>query len=417
VTHPNSDRLRILFVTPYVPQPLRPRSWRFIQELEARGHDVTLAVASTGHDPLEPLDELRRGGIRVLHAPVTRSRRYLNYSMSLLLGEPLQHGHAWSPGLAHAIRKELESKRYDILHVEHLRAARYALAASDITSRQKTRRVWDAVDCISTLLVGMTEFAPTAFLRLAARLELPRTERDECRLMPRFDRILVASETDRQDLLALAQRSDTAQRIDDRARVIPNGVGLPSATRAAKPANRREPVVAFTGVMRYHANEAAAAWLIQEIMPRVWRQNPPVRLVLAGADPTKRLRRLIGPASDRIRLAGRVPSLSDCLEDAAVAVAPLRYGTGIQNKVLEAWAARTPVVADPRTASALAAVDGHDLLTATTADEFAETILRLLADPDLRERIGAAGHRRAVEEFRWERIVDRLEQSYRELLE
>jgi glycosyltransferase involved in cell wall biosynthesis len=90
----------------------------------------------------------------------------------------------------------------------------------------------------------------------------------------------------------------------------------------------------FTGKMSYHANLAAALDLIRDIMPRIWAHRPEVRVQIVGRNPPAWLRR--AARDPRVEIVGTVPDLRPYLARATLAVCPLRYAVGIQNKVLEA---------------------------------------------------------------------------------
>lgn len=408
--------MNILFVTPYVPQPLRPRSRAWLKGLVERGHSVTLAVVSSDSDAPESLNRLRSLDISLVHARVGGFRRLVNYLAAILHGEPLQARHAWSPPLARTLKRILAGSDYDILHVEHLRGARYALTLRGDAERRGTRVVWDAVDCISSLLEGMSSSNPQLRWRLAARMELRRTRQFESRARHRLDLVLVASEDDRKTLVELNGASKPGGSAHDRVRVVPNGVRV-TPKGDLTPAGERPPLIVFSGVMSYHANTAAGTWLLSEIMPRVWRLDPTVRVVLAGAHPPHSLRKLARANEDRVLLTGAVERLEPYLQQASVAVAPMLYGAGTQLKVLEAWASGTPIVTDERTAHALGVADGEGLLIARTADEFASALLRLLGDSGLRDRLGSTGYGIARNSFSWAQGCERLIAAYRELLD
>jgi glycosyltransferase involved in cell wall biosynthesis len=130
--------------------------------------------------------------------------------------------------------------------------------------------------------------------------------------------------------------------------------------------------------MSYHANVTAASHLIQDIMPRIWKHRPEVKLLIAGKNPPRSLVELAAsarkhePVSRRpavastpaVTVTGSVPDMRPYLNRATISVAPLLYGAGIQNKVLEAMACATPVVASPRAVSALSAQGWRDIVVA-----------------------------------------------------
>jgi glycosyltransferase involved in cell wall biosynthesis len=166
--------------------------------------------------------------------------------------------------------------------------------------------------------------------------------------------------------------------------------------------------------MSYHANVSAALHLVQDIMPLVWRHKPSARVWVVGKDPPRAIRRLQA-IDDRVEVTGTVPDLRPYLLGAMVAAVPAPYGAGIQNKVLEAMACGTPVVASPRALSSLNVADGRHALVAHCPAAFADAILSLMEDRALRRRLGHDA-RCYVEAYHdWRAIVKQLEAIYGEL--
>jgi glycosyltransferase involved in cell wall biosynthesis len=97
-------------------------------------------------------------------------------------------------------------------------------------------------------------------------------------------------------------------------------------------------------------------------------------------------------------------------------VAPVTYGAGIQNKVLEALACGTPVVASPQAVSALDVRPGEHLLVEDGAEAFAQAVLGLLGNAGLRARLGSAGRRYVETHHNWDGIAARLEDVYADVL-
>jgi glycosyltransferase involved in cell wall biosynthesis len=100
-----------------------------------------------------------------------------------------------------------------------------------------------------------------------------------------------------------------------------------------------------------------------------------------------------------------------------VAVVPAVYGAGIQNKVLEAMACGTPVVATESAVSALNLKPDHDLLVANKTEAFARQVLRLMDEPNLRQTIGANGLEYVRRYHAWPEIGANLETIYRSVIE
>ena len=91
---------------------------------------------------------------------------------------------------------------------------------------------------------------------------------------------------------------------------------------------------------------------------------------------------------------------------------PLVYGAGIQNKVLEAMACGTPVIANGRATAALSCKSGRDLVVADEAGEFSQKIVALLESPTYRNSIGQAGREYVEKNHSWDAVASKLEQVY-----
>jgi len=402
--------MNILFVVPYTPNLIRVRSYQLLRGLARRGHAVTLAALWSTEDERADLTRLGSEGIRIIARQLTRRRSALNCASVLPKGAPLQSAFCWEPSLAADIDAALSRQTFDVVHVEHLRGARYGL---DVLARRgATRRpavVWDSVDCISYLFEQAAHGSRSAKGRLMTRLELGRTRRHEGQLVAAFDRTLVTSEIDRQALLALAEAYTSHGSLPP-VTVVPNGVDLAYFSPTDEP--RRPATLVFSGKMSYHANVTAAAYLLEQVMPQVWAQRPTVRVQIVGKDPPPLLRRMADDTLGVVELTGAVPDMRPYLRQATLAVAPIPYGAGIQNKVLEAMACGTPVVATRQAVVALAARPGVDVAVADEPQAMAVAILSLIDDAHRREALGRAGRVYVERHHAWERIIHSLESVY-----
>jgi glycosyltransferase involved in cell wall biosynthesis len=224
----------------------------------------------------------------------------------------------------------------------------------------------------------------------------------ESQALDSVDRVLVASQRDAD---ALRERNPHC-----RITVVTNPVDLERFTPGG---GRRSPTVVMTGKMSFHANAVAASWFAEAVWPLVRARHHDARLVIAGAQPPRSVRRL---AADDIRVTGYVDDLAETIRSAAVAVAPLRYAAGVQNKVLEAMACATPVVATPAAVGDLAVRHLHDVLIAERPDELAAHVRLLLRDHDFARDVGIAGRRYVERHHSIPALADRLEAEYRATL-
>jgi glycosyltransferase involved in cell wall biosynthesis len=295
---------------------------------------------------------------------------------------PLQAAYCRSRANERYLQDLVADGGYDVVHVEHLRASTLGQAIRGIP------KIYDSVDCISLLFERAAASSPQAHTRWMARLELPRTRRYEGLLGQGYDRILITSAEDRTALQNLNLRYGL-RLCDEIIRVLPNGIDMDYFAPMDLP--RQEETLIFSGKMSYHANVATALYLGNEIMPLIWRERPNVRLWIVGKEPPAAVRDLA--RDERVTVTGYVSDLRPYLAQAMVALSPMAYGVGIQNKILEAMALATPVVTSASACGSLAAIPGTDLLTGQSARELAQAALQLLQDPARARQIGESGRR------------------------
>lgn len=419
--------MKILFVVPYTPNPIRVRPYQLLRTLQRRGHDVTLATLWQNEQERQELAALEALGLTIIAQPLSKSRSLWNCIQTLPTQAPLQAAYCWQPHFAQQLQSLVQQQIFDVIHVEHLRGARYGLAIKAAANNLARRPpiVWDSVDCISHLFAQAAVRSRSRSGRLLTRLELQRTRRYESWLLDQFDQVLVTSAGDQQALLALrsqeaAKRLATGQRNGQMPGekplvVLPNGVDLEQTEK-----NRIEKfakTLVFSGKMSYHANVTAALHLVQEIMPRVWAEDPAVQIQIVGKDPPAQIRALatasgVSSQGDKVVVTGAVPTMYPYLSQATMAVAPILYGAGIQNKVLEAMACGTPVIASHQAASGLQARPGYDLLVADSAADFAAAILALLQNPAQQTQLSQAGRAYVEKVHAWDAVGAQLETLY-----
>jgi glycosyltransferase involved in cell wall biosynthesis len=147
-------------------------------------------------------------------------------------------------------------------------------------------------------------------------------------------------------------------------------------------------------------------WFCRAVWPAIHQRRPEVKLQIVGRRPAPAVQRL--SEQPGVEVVGQVPDIRPFVQRAAVAVVPLQIARGVQNKVLEALAMGTAVVASPMCVAALHAQAGVHLRTAATAAEWIDTILELLGDEGQRRRLGVAGRRYVEEQHRWDVCLEPL---------
>jgi glycosyltransferase involved in cell wall biosynthesis len=409
--------MNVLFIVPYVPNQIRVRPYNLIRQLVEHGHGVT--VVAPWHHPAERdgLAALEALGIHVETRKVSPARVAWNCLRAIPTGMPLQANYSWQPDLAERTRELAVDGSgmgpYDIVHVEHLRGARYGLLLKQASlSRGDSIPpiVWDSVDSIGYLFRQASKHSRRRWSRWVTSFEQKRSARYERWLLSQFDHVLVTSRKDQEELgttnLDAKNRSPVS--------ILANGVDPDAFHPPADGSTRIASDVVVSGKMSYHANVSMVLHLVEDIMPMVWAERPDIRLLVVGKDPPSVLRSLA--KNPRIVVTGWVPKVAEYLQNASLSLTPLTYGAGIQNKVLEAMACATPVVAYPKAVASMEVQDGREAILPTDPAQFAAGTLKLLANPESRRRIGNAGHRYIRRHHDWSSLGSRLEEIYDDVI-
>jgi sugar transferase (PEP-CTERM/EpsH1 system associated) len=388
--------MNILFIASRFPYPpLQGDSLRAYHQIRmlSRRHRITLLAPAPADQG--SLGHVARFCERIVTIPASPLRRAVHAAASFINKLPLQTNYWFERRHAEAARKLIDSTPFDLAHVQLVRMAPIAQALNRLP------RVIDLIDALS-LNFARRATRGASILHPLWRLEATRLAAYERRLLDIYDRAIVVAAADR---IAIGAR--------DNLHVVPNGVDARAI--AFRRDGRDRSLIVMSGRMGYAPNAEGAAWFAREVMPLIAREAPHARFMIVGADPPTSMGRL---AVNGVQVTGAVPSVMPYLHRAAVAVAPLLSGAGMQNKVLEAMAAGAPVVATPIAAAGLGlAVASEHLLIARDAKEFACHALNLLGDQK-RAAMLATNARRLVEEhYSWERSARELERIYQLAIE
>jgi len=403
--------MRILFVTPYPPSRIRIRSYGFLTQLQ-REHEVVVLAQVSSEQEQADVETLRQQGFEVAVVQESKRRAVLRSGLALFGRLPLQVAYAQSASFAQAAQCLCERRKFDVVHVEHLRG---------INSMQQLIRthplVWDAVDCISLLCKHTAKSGPSLSVRAVAMLEQKRTQRYEAEMVKRLPHIIITSERDRQAMIDLFRTHignsvHSDEELGANIRVLPSGVDLEYFYPIQQ--ERRNCNIVFSGKMSYHANVATALYLHQQIMPLIWQRHPEATLTIAGSNPPESVQRLA--RDPRVEVTGYVDDIRPYIRRAMVMVCPMVYSVGLQNKVLEGMALGTPVVVASQPASALSARPGRDLLVANSTQEFADAALRLMNDTELRETLSQCGRKYVEHQHDWRMVTNRLVNVYEQAI-
>ncbi len=200
---------------------------------------------------------------------------------------------------------------------------------------------------------------------------------------------------------------------DAHVSIIPNGVDYDYYKTSLEEGSK--PSVVFTGVMDFNPNVNGILWFCKHVLPLIRKTYPDIKFYVVGRKPVKEIQNL-QTNNPFIKVTGEVEDIRPYVNKSWVFVCPLRSGSGIKNKLLEAWAMAKPVVATSISCGSLPIVHKENIFVADTPEQFAEHTISLLKDTSLRRRIGEQARNTVVEGFSWDAQVEKYNALYKEVL-
>lgn len=381
--------MKILVVLPRFPYPLEKgdklRAYYLIKELSKNNQVFLFCVSHTKVLP-EYIEQLRPYclAIKVVHSP--RLVNYKNVVRNYLHTKSLQIGYWDSLKARRGYRRFEKEVCPDVLYSQMVRTM-------PLVSRSTTPKVMDFQDALSMNTERRMEQA-RGLWRYILHFEFKMLRSTEYNAFRIFDALTIISEID-SEAIPHRKNGDIV--------VVPNGVDFDHFHPMER--EKRYDIV-FCGNMSYEPNVHAARYLVQQVMPLVWETCPEATLLLSGANPKNKVSHLAG---ERVTVSGYVEDIRESYASARIFVAPMRTGSGLQNKLLEAMAMRLPCVTTTIANDSLRAEAGKEVLVGDSPRELADHIIALLNNGELRERLARSGNDFVHDNYSWTTSGEKLE--------
>lgn len=382
--------MKLVILTSRFPYPLEKgdklRIYHQIRELSQR-HEIVLCSLFEERVDEASMREMQQYCQRI--ELFSLSRLGLPFRLLRALGTelPLQTAWFYRSAIKRKIHKIIAEEKAEHVYCQLLRMAPYVEGYADPATL-------DYMDCFSVQIQRQAE--ASRWGRGVLRWEAKKLAKYERLLADRFTHHSIISEQDRAHL-PIPNR--------ERVAVVPNGVEVDYFKPLAGYTANYDLV--FVGNLGYFPNVRAAVWLVKEIMPLVWAQRPEAKLLLAGARPTKEIQRL--GEDPRIKVSGWLADIREAYAQGQIFIAPLKTGSGQQNKILEALSMARPCVTTSLVNNAIGAIAGEEMRLGDSSEELAEAVLDLLANPTEANEMGQKGRAKVLKSFSWARSIEALE--------
>lgn len=386
--------MKILLVTPRVPYPpyrgdkLKPLN--LLRNL-SRNHDVKMFSFHNDDADLKNAAELRKLGYDIETVKLSIFQSLFNAASVMVKDDPFQVAYYRSKEMAERIRAELSSCKYDVVYFHLIRSAQYIDAVED----KSILKIIDFTDAISLYLKRYLEIESNPFRRVLIKSELSRIHKYE-HIVEKFDHLFVCSEVDR---VFLKQKG-----IKTNIGIINNGVDTDYFSYEDREFEKHR--IIFAGNMPYFANHDAAAYFANDIFPLVLRKYNDSRFYIVGQNPPRNIQRL---HSEKVIVTGFVNDIKLEYLKSEVNVAPIRFGAGTLNKIVESIILGVPVVSTPMAVAALPDKIKKYILTGSSPAEIAAQVCYVFENPSLRTDFYAEGREVVSGIMNWDSVISEFE--------
>lgn len=355
----------------------------------SRRHEIHL-VSMLVDDDEEHVDWAKQycASIRTIRVP-RRARLLAPFSAlsAHLCGRPLQQRFAMARTLADHWHD------WDVIHVE----GSYAGGIMPDLPIPKVLSLHDSLTLrCEEMLKCATGLREKAYYTLLA-LHEPRYARQ---IYPRFEYCTLVAERDLQDL----HNTVPAARLA----LVPYGIDTDHYAPLQVP--KDDGVALFHGHLGYAPNIDATLEFANKILPLIKPNLPTLTFHIVAADPVQEIRALA--SRPEVALTISPPDVRPAMSAARIYVCPMRHGTGMKNKILEAMAMQLPIVCYAPAVSGIDCTPGTHVLVADNPADFARNVIQLFRDPAYADRLGRAGRSLVEDRYSWELRAQTYEDLY-----
>ncbi|MDR0706181.1 MAG: glycosyltransferase family 4 protein [Planctomycetaceae bacterium] len=378
------------------------RTFQLLAPLAKRHRITYLAHCDSGNQE-ENIRKMEHAGFDVIVVPCPAiynsvPKIILGTIPSLLHPLPISVRRHFSHNYSEKLRQLVREKHFDLVHIEWTHYAVYNFCINNLPQFICTHNVeylsWKRVAKISRnpfkILLGIHE-----------ALKLYRFEKKYYR---KADYLSVVSDND-------AQRLRNEFGLHDFC-VIPNGVAIAPYDEIENTPKSNHLV--YCGSMDALVNQDAVEWFIRDIFPLILKRKQNVILTVIGRQPPERFLKL---QTDQIRFTGSVADVRQLLKEGCLEIVPLRIAGGSRLKILEAFAAKVPVLSTTVGAEGLNIKNETNIVLADTPVTFANRCVELLDDSEKRAKLVQAGRQLVEEQYDWSRISPLVENAWKKTID
>lgn len=358
--------MKIIFVTPFIPYPLDfggvIKTASTLKQLREDGNEITIFSYSKNKNIKKTSNQLNEMGLnvgdiiynhKIKTVDIKTSRRIVIKSLFSTL--PYTAYKFSSKKMVESLREYIKTNDYDIFWVDHFQCAHLMPEGINKTKVLETHNVE------SDLFKEMFLLEKNLSYKLFAFVEWIKYLRYDKKFYKKFDQIIAISNINK----------DKIQKISGVKNIkVSKTVVKPTLTKKVvkKPYD-----LFFVGSLYWYPNRDGVDWFLKEVFPAVLEQIPEIKLYIIG-DYSKEFK---FPKIKGVKFLGYQKNIAKYFQESQALIVPIRYGSGIRIKVLEAISYNLPVIS---TSKGVEGIDNlpSNVIQANTKKDFIEAVKKLL---------------------------------------
>ena len=389
--------LHLFFKNPYPPvggaEIVTYNTAKYLSKL---GHHVTLLAPVEKEKRVPELEKFCRW------EPVEEntSTTVTGIVASLPRKNPYVISKYYTDKILNRVEQILTEEEFDLAQIETLYPAQYGL---EIKGKTNIPVILRQHNIESDLARDFYLKEPNPLVKPYRYIRYKKIRRYEAEEIQAFDRSVMITREDEKRLNRINPEASTS--------VVPAGVDTSYFTPEASEPEANSLV--FVGTMYWPPNVEGVLWFKNKILPLVKERLPGVKLYIVGRNPTRKIKSL---ADSKVVVTGYVDDVRSYIARGEVFIVPLKSGSGMRIKILNAMAMGKPVISTSKGCEGIKVTDGRDIIIADEPEKFAEGIIKLMQNEKTRIGIAKSGLNLIRNNYRWEKVTKELISEYRKVI-
>jgi len=393
--------MRILFITHLLPYPPDRggyiRTYNILRCL-SENHNVDLVSYLFREEDKKYIKEFGSICNEVNVIPLRRSPIFPNLLFSLFSNLPFSYLRDYSKKMKNLITRKIEENEYDIVFEEQLNMVGY------VPERIKAFRIYANILIGAMMMDRYSHHQKNPIKKILAKIESNKLKKLEKKTCSEVDLVITISDEEKDVI------KNWGIPID---KIITVGMGVDTDKFRPVSLNNDSMNIVNLGLARFPPNVDAIFYFYNEIYPKIKKKLPDARSFVVGAEPPKSVQRLEEDKS--IKVLGFVDNLDEFLIETGVFIIPLRIGGGVKVRLMNALAMGLPIVTTSIGVEGIEATHMEDLIVSDTAEEFAEAVIKILTNQELKKKLCINGPRLINNKYSWEIIFNQINNIFSQI--